>query len=401
MSLKEKLSELSIHPHESIVRAIDNKDFPLAKNKVFEKHSEVLAHSEYERCLSLFERKMGEEIPRKELSFGTQGYQQAMGLKFGVTDEILDTERPHRTKLEDIAERVIREMYDIPEEVDMEGSIRKPTKQEFNPIEEKNKSQQKSKVGVDIPEERRKEIEEEANKRIILNSISHGSSIHIWKSAYYIVKKEIEDIDPKLIDFYDRYASLTSILLWMFPIDLIKNSIESGTQIDQGYNKLSWDNEEEGEEDEEEFDDEMEAEYQKFLEEQGGDDEEDEEEEMPKGVAVGVNFPVLLHELNKCAFEILLSHSIPSDYTEEELSYYYDIADEYTQEVWHYYLGPTIWSSLNLVITNTDYSVGDVIYWLSNLNYNSIAEFISICIEDEEKAVGRLELLAEMFAEEE
>ena len=92
-------------------------------------------------------------------------------------------------------------------------------------------------------------------------------------------------------------------------------------------------------------------------------------------------------------------HSILEDYTEEELMYYYSIADDYTDEIWHYYMGPTLWSSLFAVINDTEHSVAETFVLLSNIEYEALADFCILAIEDKEKAVGRLNLMAEIFEE--
>ena len=115
-------------------------------------------------------------------------------------------------------------------------------------------------------------------------------------------------------------------------------------------------------------------------------------EDSLTGVSVAVNFPVLLHELNKSAFEILLMHSIPSDFSEKELMYYYAIADNYTEEFWHYYLGPELWTSLLQVINKSDSSIADVIMMFSKLSYEELSNFCINCVEDKERALRELRI---------
>ena len=62
--------------------------------------------------------------------------------------------------------------------------------------------------------------------------------------------------------------------------------------------------------------------------------------------ANAINFPVLLHELNKGVIDWLISAGIPKEYNEAELTYYYSKADSYENELFHYILGPSLWAGL-------------------------------------------------------
>jgi hypothetical protein len=395
MSFRESLLGLAIQPHESIVSHIDNKTFPLSENTFFDHNPDFLASEEYKRCLDIFEKRLKVKLGGDSLSFGSKGYNKALSLLMSTMSQIAVIESTHKDLLVEIAEKVVREMYQIPEEIEIQGFLEEPKKEEFDPssAQEEDAEENWDKGEEPLSDEAKEKVEEEAQKRIILNSLSHGSSIHIWKSAYYLVKKELEEINPNLVELYDDYSALVSILLWMFPASLIESAIESGNQFNQGFNRVEWDSDDD-EDDEESFDDEMEAEYKKFLEEQ---DDVSEEVDLPTGIAVGINFPVLLHEMNKCAFEILTMNSIPEDFSDEELMLYYALSDNYTEEIWHYYLGPKLWSSLLDVINKTDSSVAEVIGVFANLTYSELSKFCIKCVDDKENAIETLNLMIKFF----
>lgn len=394
MSFRDTVLNTSIKPHASLVAAIADGTHPLGDNRVFQSQGEFLASEEYKRCVELFEKRMGEKLPQNNFSMNSPGYNAAMAIYFDTQNRIEMIELVNKKKLVTAAENAIRRMYDIPDHVDLQGFLEKPSPDEFNAQSQQSEDEAHIEEAEPISEDRKTLIEREAQKRVIMNSFSHGSSVHIWKSAYYICKAEINEIHPDLVELYDDYSAIVSLILWMYPADFMQGAIAGGTQINQGFNRVEFDSDDE-EEEEDAFDPEMEEEYKKYLEEQGLDEEPDEDNTT--GIAVGINFPVLLHEMNKVAFEILLMNSIPVGFNEQELNYYYAIADNYYHEIWHYYLGPKLWSSLLAVINETDHPISETLFMFSKLSYKELSDFCILCVEDKEKGVEKLNLMFEFF----
>ena len=365
-SFEENIKDIDIKPNEDIVNAIDSSHFPFSQNFFFENDSVTLATEEYKRCYEIYRRRLTDKMKSTNFNVGGSGYIEIMDRFMSVKNRISFKESYHIEDLEILAEKVIRDIYGIPEEMELEGYIRPDEKdQDFDT------SSSSGGKSVDIPEDRMVEIYMAAQKRVILNTLAHGSSVHIWKSSFHLVKKELDNMDDGLMDLYNEYTSIVSIMLWMYSPHDMKRMILNNTAIKQGHNKVTWsDDEEGGEEDfEEEFEEDTEEEYQKFLDDLKKSGEYEEGEPTPIGTSIAINFPVLLHEINKSAFEILSMKSIPSDFNKKELAAYYAIADEYSEEVWHYYLGPTLWVNLLPVMKETDMSIADVYEIFEHFSY--------------------------------
>ena len=105
-----------------------------------------------------------------------------------------------------------------------------------------------------------------------------------------------------------------------------------------------------------------------------------------------INFPALLHEVNKGVMDYLICHSIPQQYSEEELKYYYSKADAYENEIWHYLLSPTLWADLLATADVDSKDLPKVIMKLSKLSYKTLTEIFRAMMDDQKKARTKLEV---------
>ena len=303
-SLREKkfteaVKDLQHKPNSVTVDILDAKRFSLDGNSVFRYKPEVLASKEYERCLSLLERR----IPQAYRRPTKQALQNLQVLNLSVYSNIIMKESKHKEELEQLAVDTIRDMFAIPDHVKLLSEI-----SSIDNVEEQDDSP--SPV-LSLTPEKQREMRNEIEKRVILNGLVHGCAMHIWKSAHYIIKEKIDEIDQSLMEMYNVYTASIGWMLWQIDPNQAMTSINRDGEA-QGKNELKF----------------------------------DEEEDECNIECKGVNFPVLLHEVAKGAIDYLICHAIPSEYTEEELVYYYAKADNYQNEFWHYLLSPTLWTSL-------------------------------------------------------
>lgn len=340
-SIKEKkfsemIEGLKHRPHNGIVNRIDSKMFSLDGNSLYHYKPELLAGEEYKRCLELFERRLPNEH-----GLPTQQAVVKLQMQLQMIDKVMfNKEMKHIEELKQIAVDTIRSLFDIPEHVQILPDISKGL--DVNP-EDQDDSIDST---LSIEQERMRFIMDEVRKREILNGIVHGSAMHIWKSSYYIVKDRIDELDPILMDLYDTYTTSISWLLWQMSLDDMQEAIESGNVINQGFNKLDF----------------------KELGEPDCDIH-----------CHAINFPVLLHEVTKGAIDYLISRGIPEGLTKEELRFYYAKSDNYSNEVCHYLLSPSLWSKLIEVLNLETQNLPLVIMKLTQLSYQELCEiFIAI-----------------------
>jgi hypothetical protein len=334
-------------PHNGIVNRIDSKLFSLDGNRLYHYKPHVLAYEEYKRCLELFERRLPNEY-----KLPTQTAVVEVQLMLTKIDKAMYVkEMMHVDELQQIAVDTIRSLFDIPEHVQILPEINRGLK--LKPEEQDDSPE----PVLSLSPERQRWMYQEIQKRIILNGLVHGSAMHIWKSAHYIIKEKVDRLDPMLMEFYDIYTTSIGWLIWQLSPDDAQTAMGSGNAMTQGFNRL-------------EFEEEGEPECNVHCH--------------------AVNFPVLLHEITKGAIDYLITRGIPSGLSEKELEYYYAIADSYENELWHYLMSPTIWTSL---VSAADMDTQDlplVIARLCKLSYDELVEVLSSCIDGHEQ--GRLKL---------
>lgn len=334
------IEPLTYHPDKTIIRKLDSKMFSLDLNKVFNYKPEYLASQEFKRCLSLFERRNPHTSP-----------DAAITRYAGVQKLIVKAEKEHLATLQNLAIETIREIYQVPDYVDMTAFIQPrlgmDTEQNHTP-----------KPFLELSLEQKNEMRDEIQKRIILNGLCHGSSMHIWKTIFHLVSDKLDQLNPELKELYNHYTSCISILLWMLSPDDLQDAINEGLQLTQGMNTLSFNRE------------------QGF----GG-----------KIEAKGINFPTLLHELNKGVIDWLISAGIPKNYSEAELEYYYAKADSYENEIWHYLLSPTLWTDLLETAKLDNDQVPKLISRIVKLSYPEIVTLFRLMMDNKEEAKKQID----------
>ena len=329
------IANLPHQPNKNLIKRLDSKLFPLDMNRVYNYKPEHLASQEFARCLSLF-------IQRNPGLNPAQASQRVAG----VQKLIVQTEQPYKARLEELAIRTIRDIYQVPEYLDLKAFIQPniflDTEQDHNP-----------EPFLDLTLEQKNKMRDEIQKRVILNGLVHGSSMHIWKGVYHMVSTELDQINPGLRELYDHYTSTLGITIWDMNPDEFQIMIEEGQQLTQGFNKLTFDR-------------------KKGF---GGQIQ-----------ANGINFPVLLHELNKGVIDWLISGGIPKNYTQNELRYYYAKSDDYMLEPYHYLLSPSIWLGLLETIQVDNEEIPKILSKILKLSYENLVQMFRLIQDDKEQA---------------
>lgn len=290
-----------------------------------------LANEEFERVYNHLKEKEPLLFRNPEFDLLIERYKQ-------MRDQILSRESNHTEELISLAIKAISEIYDIPEDqikwnvnFNLEGLIDPSFVQDIDDL--------------DIDEERLPYLQEQIEKRILLNSLVHGSSMHIWKSLHYIVSTELKKLSPILPVLYDVYTAVLGYSIWLSVPDGLQLAVDEGTLISQGINQITFD-----------------------------------EDDDPQISVEAINFPAMLHEVNKGALDLIICHGIPEDVTEDELKYIYAIADKYSDEYWHYIISPSIWNRLLKYAKVRTKDLPDVLMELSLLDFTELKSvFTAIC----------------------
>jgi len=334
------MQPLPYQPHQYITKKIDAKMFSLDLNKVYNYKPEYLAAQEYIRCLSLFQQRNPGQAPEKGLTRYA-----------GVQKLITKAEQPNKTVLQKLAIETIREIYEVPDYIDMTAFIQPglgmDTEQDHTP-----------KPFLELTLEQKNQMRDEIQKRVILNGLCHGSSMHVWKGIHHLVSQKLDQINPELKELYDHYTSCMGIIMWMMSTDDFQDAINEGVQLTQGLNTLKF-NKKKG---------------------YGGSIE-----------AKAINFPTLLHELNKGVIDWIISSGIPGNFSEAELEYYYAKADSYENEVWHYLLSPTLWVDLLECARLENNQIPKLIRKLAQLSYTELVDLFRLMIDNKPEATKQIQ----------
>ena len=335
----ELLLSLPHKPNKNLIKRLDSKMFSLDMNPVFNYKPEVLAFNEYSRCLSLFEKRNPGISP-------AEGVNRIPGIQL----LIIKAEEPYKQQLQELAIKIIKDIYCVPDYVDMKAFIQPrlslDTNQDHSP-----------EPFLDLTLEQKNKMLTEIKKRQVLNAMCHGQALYIWGGIYHLVSEELEKINPSLKELYNYYTSTIGIGIWMINPDSFQSYIEDGNQTTLGFNKLRFDK-------------------KKGF---GGQIE-----------AKGINFPVLLHEISKGVIDWIISAGIPQDYTEEELKYYYSKSDNYQHEVYHYLLSPSLWAGLLDAARVENKDIPKLISYITKLKFEKIVEVFCLIQDDIEMASKKI-----------
>jgi hypothetical protein len=318
---------MTINPR--MKKQIEDKSFNLSFHNVFNYNPINLLDIGYNKAISIFKRRIGETKLTN---------QQIYIMYLQLYKKISFAEKKIKSELQIIVEEAIKELYNIPDGIYLNASIIEQDEIEYD-FETQN---QNSKSINSINPERISLIQQEINKRIILNSIVNGSSVMIWSNVYYLVKEKIQSLNPELFELYDKYTAVVGLILYLqeptFDLDTIQRNGICEVKFEEGLKSM------------------------------------------------GVNLPVLLLETNKVVFDYLICHSIPKDFSEDELKFYYAASDNYEHEIWHNTLSPILYEKFIQAIDKLPYEIPNVIFKLCHLSYDKLEEVFIILQEDIEEA---------------
>lgn len=328
-------------PANSILTAINNKRFPFADNTFFGYYPAALAADEFNRCARLYsERARG------------QGEMQAMLLM----QELMVLEQPHALELCDLGVEIVREMYRVPEHLNLRAFLENSHEEQGDAFTDGDQEAEQELIS----EPRKRELYPYIQQRRILNSLVHGAAIHQWTEAFHIATDKLNDINPELLPKYNTYSAIVNYCNWMTDHGAM---MAQGMQpVLQGYNKV----------------------------------------DIPQQAikASAMNFPVLIHELSKGVIDYLVSHGIPN-IAPVELEYVYAEADKYSHEQWHYFFGPTLWRALLNCADVTTQELPSIISHISKMEYIDLSNLcIDLVFYPEDLGKPQMEAIKRKIAEE-
>jgi hypothetical protein len=205
-------------------------------------------------------------------------------------------EESHRKELEDLAVKMIREEYDMDENVvEIEARLTPHISIEgtkINPTPVKNDMEFKN-------HDEMIQATAEVYKRRFVNAMIQGAAKKC-NHMFHMVEDELADLDPKLSNLYKKMMSTADYMYYIIP------KMENG--IDGGVVRVEFPT---------------------------------HENPKVKIIAEAMVFPVLIHELVKGVMEVLSARGLPK---KKMGKFVIDKADYLSAEPWDMRIGPALWS---------------------------------------------------------
>ena len=231
---------------------------------------------------------------------GGNALMQLMGTVGQAMQRLVMIQSQNKKQLEDLAIELVKKEMGIPE-----GAMQFKAELVTQPMgaAEGMKSEPKMPSEEEV-EELMGDIENfnlERAKRRFINSLIQGAAFK-GGHMYNLVRDEINDINPQLMNLYAVTQALMEHAYWIFP-DMEGMAGSGGGQMGQS-----------------EFDDQT---------------------DPPTVKAKAVTFPLLVHELVKGVYEVFGTHGLPDDPRQAEMVL--NAEDSLPAEIWDSRLGPIFW----------------------------------------------------------
>jgi len=242
------------------------------------------------------------EINESDLPEMASGVQQ---LLFGC----MESEREHRGVLEELAERLVREDYDVSEDL-----VEFNCKLVDNLTMERQLTREFENEEFDLEFEKADDInnaEGEVMKRRMINSMIQGGA-NKCNHMYHMGRNDLMNIDPTLLNKYKKLMAFNDYMYFMTPKP---DSAKPAGVVNVDFN------------------------------EQG----------KPVINAEALTFPVLIHEMVKGVLELISMNGFTED--EQLNEYVVNHADFLAAEPWDLRVGPAIWGRVMDCIPPKDHDM--------------------------------------------
>jgi uncharacterized protein YutD len=262
-------------------------------------------------------KRFSEVVNRYKRAFDVEDIDnsQLMMQMMPMVHETMALEAKHKKDLEELAEKMIREEYDMPEDI-----VEIKAKLSPNIMLEGTKKHPKPKSN-DYQFENHEDMvnaKGEVYKRRFLNAMIQGAAKKT-NHMFHMVDDELTNMDPRLLNRYSKVMSAADYMYYVIP------KMDNGTT--GGVVKVTFPT-----------------------------------AENPKAVieAEAMIFPVLIHELVKGVMELLSAHGLPKD--KKLGDYVVDKADFLAAEPWDMRIGPALWDRFTDCVDSDDFHLKHQLY---------------------------------------
>jgi len=284
------------------------QDHPFSQHPILSEYGHNLSRDGYDYIVG----KMGEgdgQVPQNQMEAGMEVQ--------GLMKKIFDLEATHEEQLVNAAKDITAEIWGIDRNMLNADIGQNPEPGDENQDPDNPEDPEANLLPM-TPE-----LKKEVDKRIMMNTLTQGSSVHAMYSVHHMVADIINGISPELLSLYTRMSGLATHQFYIIDIPAIIQMM----QAQLGDNAVGWSH---------------------IEKEEGGEAEGPEGQQQapePKIVASAICFPILCQELFKGVMELIAHHG-EANLTEEEVRTVYHYADRLEDEPWLMTVGPALWRKL-------------------------------------------------------
>lgn len=315
---KQTINESVVYPdglsermHPQLEQELAERKHSLGKHPIFPEGDETSFEQK------IMGERFSEVAKRYKRAFDSETIdnQQLMREMMPLVHETMSMEDSHKKELVELAIRMVREEYNMPEDVvDIQAELTPNislvgTKKNPKPM------------AVEMEFGNHDEMvnaNEEVYKRRFLNAMTQGAAKKC-SHMFHMVDDELTDMDPRLANRYAKMMAAADYMYYVMP------KMENG--VSGGVVKVQFPT-----------------------------------EKNPKAViyAQAMVFPVLIHELVKGVMELLSAHGLPKDKNVGE--YVINKADFLAAEPWDMRIGPALWGKFTDAIEPDDFDLKHHVY---------------------------------------
>ena len=297
--------------NDGILDKVANQKHPMAKMPYYRKindlklHEVVIIENRYKDLVDSYTNTFGGDKEKIEpigvmINAGNNGL------------EIMVSEKPKRSELVKLAERIMRTEYNILEDevlFDLE-------------IVDLGGCQLPSDINIEkrIPEDFEQSVNSDILKKRTINALSQGSAL----TSHYIFHMYYDDFErlcPNITNKYQRALIANDLIYFILNDDNLQSQLSNGDNgANAGYCRINFDG------------------------------------NIPIIEAKAINTPILLHEISKALITLF---SIPGIQNMGQETV--DETDYVMAELWDIRFGTTIWSKFHSLINETDYDIKKLI----------------------------------------
>jgi len=262
--------------------------------------------------------------------------------------DLSNLEKGHTDTLKELAIKAVSEAFDIPENL-LDAHLNEQAEVELN-----NSTKQKNYDYESLSQE----LKDQVNKRILLNCIIQGASVHSFYTLHHVVKNELDDINAGLMPLYDAFSAGSARSYYSIDYSTMVASDGIAQSGALGSVKVEYD------------------------------------DNKPKVVANAKSLPVLCQELVKGAIETICLHGL-QNISKQDLDKIYYFADARQDEPRYIQVGTSVWRNIlelnKIASKDSSITIPELVMKISMMEPKTIELFFEKLNE------GEFESLVEML----